>query len=138
MDRNRLDDIVQELQSILPWVIGISTPQEYKQAIELMDELTDDAESNELLINLLFLVIERYEATALEFQNFSKNIEPLDSGKAVLNTLIDQYNLSLSDFKHEIGDESAVAEILGGTRELTKAQIKGLSERFTISPAMFF
>lgn len=38
----------------------------------------------------------------------------------------------------EIGTQSVVSEILAGKRDLTVTHIRGLSERFGLSPAVFF
>jgi HTH-type transcriptional regulator / antitoxin HigA len=37
-----------------------------------------------------------------------------------------------------LGSESVVSEVLGGKRELNKHHIEKLSERFAVSPAVFF
>jgi HTH-type transcriptional regulator/antitoxin HigA len=37
-----------------------------------------------------------------------------------------------------LGTESIVSEILSGKRPLTKRHIEKLSERFSVSPAVFF
>jgi antitoxin component HigA of HigAB toxin-antitoxin module len=36
-----------------------------------------------------------------------------------------------------LGDETAVAEILAGKRDLTRRQIRALAQRFGITPAVF-
>jgi antitoxin component HigA of HigAB toxin-antitoxin module len=36
------------------------------------------------------------------------------------------------------GSESVVSEVLGGRREINKRQIEKLSQRFNVSPAVFF
>ena len=57
---------------------------------------------------------------------------------AVLLLLMDQHNLTGTDFP-EIGDKSLVSRILNGKgRNLTKTHITKLSERFSINPALFF
>ena len=42
------------------------------------------------------------------------------------------------DLADVFGTESIVSEVLSGKRELNKDQIKRLSERFQVSPAVFF
>ncbi len=92
----------------------------------------------EPLIELLSASIERWENNAPEFAEFNRKVAALDSGAAVLRTIMDQYHLKTDDFKNEIGGKSMVSMILGGTRKLSKDHIQALCDRFKISPALFF
>ena len=56
---------------------------------------------------------------------------------SMLRLLMDQYELNGTDFP-EIGDKTLVSKILKGDRNLTKDHIIKLSERFDISPVLFF
>ena len=51
---------------------------------------------------------------------------------------MNQHNLTLSDFKTEIGSKSLVSMILNGKRNLTKDHIAKLSSKFNLDPALFF
>ena len=62
----------------------------------------------------------------------------MDSGVAVLRTLMEQYELRTNDFKDEIGGKSMVSMILNGSRKLSRDHIQALSNRFHVSPAVFF
>ncbi|EHF5014944.1 helix-turn-helix domain-containing protein, partial [Enterobacter hormaechei] len=46
-------------------------------------------------------------------------------------------NLTISDFKDEIGSKSMVSRVLNGQRQLTLNHIKKLAARFGVSPALF-
>ena len=70
MDIKKIIELAHELQNIMPFSDGIHTSEQYAEAIKLMDVLVDDAEKNDLLIDYLFPIIERYEATAPEFREF--------------------------------------------------------------------
>ena len=72
------------------------------------------------------------------FSEFNKRISELDSGAAVLRTLMDQYQLKAEDLREEIGSKSLVSMILNGSRKLTLEHIQALSKRFKISPEVFF
>ena len=74
MDTKRIIELAQELQGILPFGDGIATREEYDDAIALMDELVEDAVKNDLLIDYLLPIIERYEDTAPEFADFNKRM----------------------------------------------------------------
>ncbi len=55
-----------------------------------------------------------------------------------LHFLMDQHNLKQKDLVDVFRAPSIVSEVLSGKRELTKDQIKRLSERFHVSPEVFF
>nr|AKN39096.1 Putative cytoplasmic protein [Vibrio genomosp. F6] len=63
--------------------------------------------------------------------------EVLDLGVAMLRVIIDQHQLTQSDFKNEIGEKSLVSLILKGERSLTLPHIRALSSRFSIPTHMF-
>ena len=46
--------------------------------------------------------------------------------------------LRQKDLVDVFGTESIVSDVLNGKRELTKEQIRRLSKRFHVSPAVFF
>ena len=60
--------------------------------------------------------------------------EPL----SVLRFLMDQHGLMQKDLVDVFGTPSIVSEVLSGKRELNKEHIQRLSERFHISPELFF
>lgn len=137
LDIRSLQQTANTVVKEMPWLNGISTKNEYNQLIEVMGELVEDYDTNRVLIDLMFPVIEKYEKNSEQFKAFNKSIETLDSGIATLRVLIDQYGLSLSDFKNEIGGKSSVSMILNGKRSLTIPHIKALSTRFNIPSNMF-
>jgi HTH-type transcriptional regulator/antitoxin HigA len=49
-----------------------------------------------------------------------------------------QHQLQIDDFQNELGGKSMVSMILNGTRILSKNHIQALSQRFNLSPALFF
>jgi len=57
---------------------------------------------------------------------------------ATLKFFMVNHNLNTSDFDKEIGKKSFVSMILNGKRNLTKDHIQKLSQRFCVSPALFF
>ncbi|HHY0551879.1 TPA: helix-turn-helix domain-containing protein [Vibrio parahaemolyticus] len=136
MQAQELKSLSKQIESVMPWVNGITSDDQYEDLIALMDELVEDYESNQTLINVLFPVIERYEEDAPRFKAFNENIESLDAGVAVLNVIIDQNGLNLSDFP-EIGGKSYLSQILKGSKQLTLKHIKALSSRFGIPSYMF-
>lgn len=97
---------------------------------ELLDEVGDD-ENHPLidLVDTLGTLIEAYE----EEHYPASQATPA----GVLRFLMEEHNLKQSDLP-EIGSQGVVSEILNGKRQLNARQIKGLSERFYVSPAVFY
>ena len=52
--------------------------------------------------------------------------------------LMEQHGLKQKDLADVFGAQSIVSEVLSGKRELNKQQIRRLSERFHVSPEVFF
>jgi HTH-type transcriptional regulator/antitoxin HigA len=82
------------------------------------------------LADLLTLLIEDYEAKHHELPKAS----PLE----VIAFLMDQHGLKQKDLVDVFGAASIVSEVMRGKRDLNKEQIRRLSERFHVSPEMFF
>lgn len=82
------------------------------------------------LAKLLTLLIEDFEEKRYKLPR-AKPIE-------VLEFLMAQYGLKQKDLVDVFGTPSVVSEVLNGRRELNKTQIKRLSERFDVSPELFF
>ena len=82
------------------------------------------------LAELLSLLIENFE----EKQYPLPRAKPLD----VLRFLMDQHGLKQKDLLDVFETPSIVSEVLSGKRELTKDHIKRLSNRFHVSPELFF
>jgi len=94
--------------------------QRYKQWSEAERELAD----------LLTLLIEDFE---------EKNYRlPKASPIEVMRFLMEQHGLKQKDLADVFGAQSIVSEVLSGKRELNKQQIRRLSERFHVSPEVFF
>jgi HTH-type transcriptional regulator/antitoxin HigA len=103
-----------------------------------MEELIEEYDKYVPLIEMLSASIERWEHGADEFTQFNQRIEGLDDGVTVLRTLMDQYRLKTDDLREEIGGRSLVSMILNGSRKLTRDHIQALSDRFHLSPSVFF
>ena len=82
------------------------------------------------LADLLTLLIEDYEEKHYQLPKAS----PLE----VIKFLMDQHGLKQKDLLDVFGTPSIVSEVMRGKRELNKEHIRRLSERFNVSPEMFF
>ncbi len=107
--------------------------KEYTRLVHILDGVIDEVGENEShplasLMETLGSLIESYEV-----QNIPK-IEgsPSDAFK----TLMEEHGLKQSDLP-EIGSQGVISEILSGKRQFNVRQIKLLSNRFNVSPAVF-
>lgn len=79
---------------------------------------------------LLTVLIEAYEEEHYPIRAAS----PVE----VLQELLSANDLRQKDLAPLLGTESIVSEVLSGKRPLTRRHIEKLSERFNVSPAVFF
>jgi HTH-type transcriptional regulator / antitoxin HigA len=79
---------------------------------------------------LLVVLIADYEAKHFPIERVS--------GVEVLKELMEANGLRQKDLAEDLGGESIVSLILKEKRQLNRQQIKRLSERFHVSPAVFF
>ncbi|MCK5720698.1 MAG: helix-turn-helix domain-containing protein [Thiomargarita sp.] len=124
-------------------ILHIKTKSDYQDSLALLEYLFEQATDSEgdplnMFIEIVAHAIEKYESTQEKIVKFEEQVAKIDPGIAVLRTLIDQFNLTLSDFKVEIGSKSLISMILSGQRNLTKEHIAKLSKRFKIAPSVFF
>ncbi len=103
---------------------------EYTQALFDLTASPDPSPDEEEAIELLTLLIERYESERYPVPD----ADPTD----VLRFLLDHNGLTQRDIAAELGSESTVSLVLAGKRKLTRDHIARLSRRFHVSPAVFF
>ena len=132
-----LKEQAKTLFSSASFITHICNEQDYKSALELMDELIEDYDEQKPLIEILSISIEKWEEESQEFSEFNAQIESLDNGLAVLRVLMDQHKLNTTDFKNEIGGKSMVSMILNKRRKLSLEHIKALADRFSVPPQLF-
>ncbi len=103
----------------------------YAEILYTLDQRSKDLTPAEKeLADLLTLLIEDFEERRFQLPR----AKPLDA----LRFLMDQHGLRQKDLVSVFGTASIVSEIVAGKRELNKDHIKRLSERFHVSPELFF
>lgn len=107
--------------------------KEYKKLVSLLDSIIDEVGEDEKhplasLMEILGSLVETYES-----QNFP---EYHGDPRSTLRILMSEHGLKQLDMK-EIGSQGVVSEVLSGKRSLNSRQIKALSKRFGVSPAVF-
>jgi len=120
------------------FITHIDNEEDYTEALALMDDLIEDYDHNKSLIDILSLSIEKWEDQSEYFSEFNKDINTLNNDVSLLRVLMSQHHLKAENLKNEIGSKSLVSMILNGKRKLTIAHIQALSNRFNISPSLFF
>ena len=129
----QLKEIAKVWPDIKPIFSVPHNKKDYNKLVNLLDDLVDEVGNNEkhLLTSLMETIgslIETYES---QYVNEIEG-DPIDT----LNVLMVEHGLKQSDLA-EIGSQGVVSEILSGKRQLNIRQIKILSKRFKISPAVF-
>jgi len=129
----QLKEIAKFWPDIQPIFSVPHNEKDYNRLVNLLDTLIDEVGNNEnhplaSLMETIGSLIETYES------QYINEIEgnPID----VLNVLLSEHGLKQSDLS-EIGTQGVVSEILSGKRQLNVRQIKMLSKRFKVSPAVF-
>ncbi|MFC1816966.1 type II toxin-antitoxin system HigA family antitoxin [Thermodesulfobacteriota bacterium] len=129
----QLKEIAKFWPNIQPIFSVPHNEKDYNRLVNLLDSLIDEVGNNEnhpltSLMETIGSLIETYES------QYINEIEgnPIDA----LNALLAEHGLKQSDLS-EIGTQGVVSEILSGKRQLNVRQIKILSKRFKVSPAVF-
>jgi HTH-type transcriptional regulator / antitoxin HigA len=111
----------------------LHSESQYNKAVKLLDELMDKVSMNndplvESLIDTLGTLIKEYEDRTIA--------EPQGDPIGCLRYLMEEHQLKQNDLS-ELGSQGVVSEILNGKRQLNIRQIRALSKRFNVSPAVF-
>ncbi len=129
----QLKEIAKVWPDIQPIFSVPHNEKDYNKLVNLLDSLIDEVGNNEnhpltSLMETIGSLIETYES------QYINEIEgnPIDA----LNALMEEHGFKQSDLP-EIGSQGVVSEILSGKRQLNVRQIKMLSKRFKVSPAVF-
>ena len=102
----------------------------YTEALFALTSKRDLTDADEEAIDLLTLLIERYEAERWPV--------PDADPATVLRFLLDRNGLTQRDLATELGSETTVSLVLSGRRQLTRDHIARLAHRFGVSPTVFF
>ena len=120
------------LGKIPPKVIRTEKENEaYTEILYDLDQRSKTLTSAEKeFAELLTLLIEDFEEKRYRL--------PRSKPLGVLRFLMEQHDLRQKDLVDVFGTPSIISDILNGKREMNKDHIKRLSERFHVSPEIFF
>lgn len=111
----------------------IHDEEQNQQFIRALEELTGKENvttAEARLIELLTLLVEDFESKRYPLPDAG----PLD----IIRHLMEAHGLRQKDLVDIFGTASIVSDVLNGKRDLTKDHIRRLSQRFNVSPAVFF
>ncbi|MHC9516358.1 helix-turn-helix domain-containing protein [Enterobacter mori] len=125
-----------DLTSELPFLGSRPSRQDYEDALGLVVYLIEH-DPDSPLVEMLTTKIDKYENESPEFAELNARVDSIQSGVALLRTLMDQYQLIQSNFENEIGKKSLVSRILSGQRTLTLDHMRALAKRFGVPVSAF-
>ncbi|MDA3939956.1 MAG: helix-turn-helix domain-containing protein [Spirochaetia bacterium] len=132
----KLDDkIIQELLQISSLIHIPQNDEEYKNMTDILFKLTRKVGENK--DHPLFPAMELLTLSIEHYDNEHFHIDEAD-GVSILKYFMEEFDLKQKDLQKELGTQGVVSEILNGKRKLNRNQIEKLSERFLVSPAVFF
>jgi HTH-type transcriptional regulator / antitoxin HigA len=106
--------------------------EDLDEAIEVLNRMIGRADLSQAerdYMEVLGGIVEVYEAEHV--------VIPDVSGVELLRFLMEENGLTQASLAHIFGGKSNISEVLSGKRELSKAQIRGLSERFGLPDDAF-
>jgi HTH-type transcriptional regulator/antitoxin HigA len=119
------------LSLTLPHVIHTEAENEhYIAQLEELDDRGNITPEERELSDLLTLLIENFEEKHY-------GLTPATPAE-IVRELMEAHGLKQIDLVDVFGSPSVVSEVLNGKRELSKTHISRLSERFHVSPEIFF
>ncbi|HCT7900767.1 TPA: transcriptional regulator [Enterobacter cloacae] len=110
--------VTNDLTSEFPFLGSNPSRQDYEDTLALVEYLIEHNPDSPL-VEILNVKIDKHENESPEFALFNARVASIPSGVALLRTLMDQYQLTQSDFENEIGKKSLVSRIPNGQRTLT-------------------
>jgi HTH-type transcriptional regulator/antitoxin HigA len=128
--KTTLADPVRMMELGAPRLIRSDAELErYTEALFELTALAKPTAAQMEAINLLSLLVEKYEAERFPMAASS----PIE----VLKFLMEQNGLQQRDLMEELGSESNVSLILSGKRNLTVPHVQRLSRRFGVPASVF-
>ena len=112
----------------------IATENEYEDMLGEVNRLMSKVEDaltpeEDALLDLLFTVIEKYEAGRFELN--------ASTPRGILVELMEARHVKPRDLWSVLGSKGATSEVLNNKRGISKAQAKSLGEFFQVSAELF-
>lgn len=127
-----LPDNFLELQNQLFMLRPIHSKKDYETSIKVVSNLV----SREHLTKMQSDYLESLANNIMVYESKKMEIEKTDPVE-ILRFLLEENGLTGSDLGNMLGNRALGSKILSKKRNLSKANIKRLAERFSVSPALF-
>ena len=127
--------IIQELLKISSLIHIPKNDEEYKEMTAILFKLARKVGEDK--DHPLFPAMELLTLSIEHYDNEHFQVAEAD-GVSILKYFMEEFDLKQKDLQNELGTQGVVSEILHGKRKLNRNQIERLSERFLVSPAVFF
>lgn len=114
-------------------LLKIQDEQDYDLARERLNSLIDEVGTDEQ--HPLYSLLDTLGAVVHAWEEQHYPMPELE-GVDALRFLMEEHALTQADLP-EVGSQGVVSEVLGGKRVLNVRQIRALSKRFGVSPALF-
>ena len=132
---NTVQAIAKNWQPLAPLLSVPYTEEEYRNRLELLNQLIDEVGDNEQ--HPLASLLDTVGTLVANYEQEHYSLPEAASPQEVLAYLLKEHQLTQSELP-EIGSQGVVSEILRGKRQLNKRQIQALSKRFGVAPEVFF
>ncbi|PWQ92837.1 helix-turn-helix domain-containing protein [Leucothrix pacifica] len=128
-----IQEAMNHWEYIAPVLTVPSNEKEYNKLVDDLDSVLDagGADENHPLAGLA----ERMGDLVSAYEN-QQGLVPQSTGIDALKFLMESHHIKQSELS-EVGSQGVVSEVLSGKRSLNVEQIKKLSGRFQVSPAVF-
>ena len=123
LDVHQIELITQHVDGDVSWLQRIDSEDDYQELLKLIDKLFENYDANLKLIDLLCLILEKYEESAGCLKSFNHKHEASNHQASMLWLVMDQHKLTPTDFCAEHLSDLQVAQILAGKLRLTPAQV---------------
>ena len=114
-------------------LLKIQDEQDYDLGRERLNSLIDEVGTDEQ--HPLYSLLDTLGAVVHAWEEQHYPMPELE-GVDALRFLMEEHALTQADLP-EVGSQGVVSEVLGGKRVLNVRQIRALSKRFGVSPALF-
>ena len=129
------DKIIKEMLKVSSLIHIPQNDEEYEEMTDILFKLARKVGENK--DHPLFPAMELLTLSIEHYDNEHFQIAEAD-GVSILKYFMEEFDLKQKDLQNELGTQGVVSEILHGKRKLNRNQIEKLSERFHVSPAVFF
>jgi HTH-type transcriptional regulator/antitoxin HigA len=136
LNKDEIEKVYSAGATLEPLLRPIKTEAQHDFALQWMEKLMIDVPdaSNHPLSGLLDTLAERIHV--YEEQHYPMATKPDPIG--MLSFLMEQHGLKQKDLIDVFGSQGIISEVLNGKRQLNKRHIELLSQRFHVSPEVFF